>query len=162
MKNFVKFTAAASLAVALGLGATSAQAATANANASATILAPVTVTKTSDLQFGTIAVGTSGGNVAIDSVGARVCGAGLVCTATTTAANFTVTGVVGQTVGISIPGSVTLTSGTNNMTASLAGTPATLVLAATNTFAVGGTLAVGATQAAGNYSGTFTVTVNYQ
>jgi Mat/Ecp fimbriae major subunit len=161
MKNSVKFAMAAVVA-SLGVSATSAQAATANANASATILAPVTVTKTSDLDFGTIAIGTSGGSVGIDVAGARTCGAGLICSGPTSAAGFGITGVVGQTVGISVPGTVTLSSGTNNMTATLTGTPSSLVLDGTDAFVVSGSLAVGGTQAAGAYSGVFTVTVNYQ
>ncbi len=145
-----------------GLGvATSAQAATANADARATILAPVIVTNTSALDFGLIAAGPAS-SVTVSTAGARTCGAGLVCTGATTAANFTVVGVVGQTVGVSVPANVTLASGTNNMTATLNGSAASILLDGTDAFSVGGVLGVGANQAAGAYTGTFTVTVNYQ
>ncbi len=162
MKNFVKISAASAV-LALGLSASAANAATANANASAVILTPVTVTKTADLDFGTIAIGTGGGNVAIAATDARTCDTGLVCSGTTTSAKFSVTGVTGQVVGVSVPASMSLTSGANSMTATLVGSPGSLTLAAgANAVAVGGSLAVSGTQAGGSYSGSFTVTVNYQ
>ncbi len=165
MKTSMIKALAASAVLAAGLASTGAQAATATADAKATILTQVVVTKTSDLDFGVIAVGTSGGNVLVDSASARTCTGGLVCSGTTTAAGFSVTGVTGQTVGISVPANVTLNSGTNSMSASLDASASSLVISATataNTFKVGGDLTVSATQAAGAYVGTFTATVNYQ
>jgi Mat/Ecp fimbriae major subunit len=162
MKNILKFSAVSAV-VALGFGASAANAATANANASAVILTPVTVTKTADLDFGTIAIGSGGGNVAVAASDNRSCDTGLVCSGTTTSAKFSVSGVTGQVVGVSVPASMSLTSGANTMTATLSGTPASLTLAAgANAVAVGGSLAVAGNQAAGSYSGSFTVTVNYQ
>jgi Mat/Ecp fimbriae major subunit len=162
MKKFALKALAASAIVATGFGATAANAATADANATAVILAPVTVTKTADLDFGTIAVGTSGATVAVSTAGARTCGTGLVCSGATSAAAFTVSGVTGQTVSVSLPGSVSLTSGANTMSATLTSSAASIVLDGTDAFTVGGTLTVSGTQAAGNYSGLFTATVNYQ
>jgi Mat/Ecp fimbriae major subunit len=161
MKTMLKVLAGTA-AIALALGSNAAQAATATADARATILTQVTVVKTSDLDFGTIAVGTSGGNVVVTPGGSGTCTAGLVCSGTKTAANFTVTGVLGQTVGVSLPANVTLTSGTNSMTATLNSSATAIVLDGTDAFSVGGDLAVSATQAAGAYVGTFTATVNYQ
>ena len=58
---------------------------------------------------------------------------------------------------------MTLTSGSNSMSASLTYSAPSVVLAASaGAFTVGGTLNVGASQAAGDYSGTFNVTANYQ
>ena len=48
------------------------------------------------------------------------------------------------------------------MTASLTPSTGTITLAGGDSFSVGGTLNVGANQADGAYSGTFTVTVDYQ
>jgi Mat/Ecp fimbriae major subunit len=148
MKTMLKVLAGTA-AIALALGSNAAQAATANADARATILTQVTVVKTSDLDF-------------VTPAGAGSCTAGLVCSGTKTAANFTVTGVVGQTVGITLPANVTLTSGTNSMTATLNSSATSILLDGTDAFSVGGDLAVSATQAAGAYLGTFTATVNYQ
>ena len=52
---------AAGSVLALGLVSGAANAATADGTARATILQQVTVTNTSDLQFGTVAIGTGGG-----------------------------------------------------------------------------------------------------
>ena len=161
--NVLKAVIAGSLVASLGMGATAAQAATATATAKAKILRQVTVTNTTDLQFGTIVSGTASSTVVVSSTGARTCGTGLVCSSTSTAANFDVTGTSGQVVTVSVPASVTLSSGTNSMTASLASSNSSLTLAANaGSFSVGGTLSVGANQADGDYSGTFAATVDYQ
>ena len=158
-----KITAVCSSVLAIALASTSAHAATASAAAKATILEQVTVTKTSDLDFGTIVVGATGGNVVLSSANGSVnCAAALVCTGTTKAAAFDVTGTTGQTVNVTTATSVTLNNGTNNMTATLSGSDTSIVLDGTDAFTVGGTLAVAANQASGNYVGNFNVTVAYQ
>jgi Mat/Ecp fimbriae major subunit len=160
--RFMKAALAATVTVA-AFASTGAQAATATAVARATILQQVTVTRNTDLNYATIVTGTAPSTVAVDSAGARTCGAGLVCTGTTTAADFSVVGTVGQVVTISVPASVTLASGANTMSSTLVASAATMTLAATNNFQVGGTLSVAANQADGVYvSPNFTVTVNYQ
>lgn len=150
--------------IALSLGATAAQAATATATAKANILKQVTVTKTSDLDYATIVTGAAASTVIVSTAGARTCGVGLVCTGTATAAGFNIAGTAAQVVTISVPASVTLTSGANSMASTLVPSAAlaTLSGAGTGSFSVGGTLAVGANQADGAYAGNFTVTVDYQ
>lgn len=148
--------------LAAGMGATSAQAATATATARANILRQITVTRTADLNFGTIVTGATADTVVISAAGARTCGAALVCTGTVSAAAFDIVGTTGSVVTLAAGGPVTLTSGANSMTATLAASGATLTLDGTDAFTVGGTLGVGANQADGVYAGTFTVTVNYQ
>ncbi len=80
------------------------------------------------------------------------------------AASFDATGASDATYSITLPSSATLTSGANTMTIDSftddAGASPTLP-GGSDTFNVGATLNVGATQAAGTYSGTFSVTVNY-
>lgn len=151
---------------AAALAGTSAHAATASATASANILTQVTITKTADLDFGTIAIGTSGGIVTVGNTDNRTCGAGLVCSATPSSAKFTIAGAASQLVGITSDASVTLnrTGGGASMTAALTSSLATQTLsgAGAGSFAVGGVLTVAGTQAAGAYTGTFNVTVNYQ
>jgi Mat/Ecp fimbriae major subunit len=162
-KNVLKAVIAGSLVASLGMGATAAHAATASATAKAKILRQVTVTNTSDLQFGTIVSGTAASTVVVSSAGARTCGAGLVCSSTFSAAGFNVTGTTGQVVTFRVPASVTLSSGSNSMTATLASSNSTGTLAANAaSFSVGGTLSVGANQADGDYAGTFDATVDYQ
>lgn len=60
---------AAGSVLALGLVSGAANAATADGTARATILQQVTVTNTSDLQFGTVAIGTGGGSVTVATGG---------------------------------------------------------------------------------------------
>jgi Mat/Ecp fimbriae major subunit len=162
----VKTALVGSVFAAAALAGTSAQAATASATASANILTQVTVTKTADLDFGTIAIGTSGGTVTVGNTDNRTCGAGLVCSATVSSAKFDIAGAASQLVGISIDPSVTLnrTGGGATMSASLTTSIPSVTLsgAGAGSFNAGGVLNVAATQAAGAYTGTFNVTVNYQ
>ncbi len=147
---------------AAGFAATGAQAATATATAKAQILRQITVTKTADLDFGTIVTGAAASTVVISPAGARTCGAGLVCTNAATAAAFGIVGTTGSVVTLAAAGPVSLVSGGNNMSATLLTSAATRTLTGTDSFTVGGTLSVGANQADGAYTGTFTVTVDYQ
>jgi Mat/Ecp fimbriae major subunit len=162
-KNVLKAVIAGSLVASLGMGATAAHAANASATAKAKILRQVTVTNTTDLQFGTIVSSPAQATVIVSTTGTRTCGTGLVCTGASTAAGFNVTGTTGQIVTVVVPGSVTLTSGSNSMTAALATSATSLTLAnSAGSFSVGGTLTVGADQSDGDYQGTFNVTADYQ
>jgi Mat/Ecp fimbriae major subunit len=150
---------------AAAFASTGAQAATATAAAKAEILQQVTVTKNADLDYAVIVTGAAASTVQVSTAGVRTCGVGLTCTGTAVAADFTVAGTTGKVVTISVPASVSLTSGANNMSSTLVGSAALMTISATaanNKFQVGGTLSVGASQADGVYSGNFTVTVNYQ
>lgn len=148
---------------ALGLGTSAANAATANASALAKILSQVTVTQVADLEFGTIVSGTSASTVVISPFGLRVCGVGLACSGTAGAAAFSVSGTAGRIVTVSVPASITLSNGTDTMNANLlASAPGLLLGVGGASFTVGGTLAVGANQVEGDYSATFTATVDYQ
>jgi len=164
--NKLKIALASSALVALSMGSTGAQAATDTATATANILEVVTVTQNANLNFGTIVpdsgVGATSGTVAISAAGTRTCAANLVCSLATTAAGFDVTGSTGQTVDVSVPASVTLNGGGSSMSATLSGSAATIVLDGTDAFTVGGTLTVGVDQTSASYTGTFTVTVDYQ
>lgn len=165
MKNLMTraITGAVLAATALTAGAANAAPVTASATARATILQQITVTNTSDLDFGTVVSGASASTVAISTAGARTCGAGLTCTGPTTSANFDITGTANAVVTITGDNSVTLTSGSNSMTASLTRSAATATLTGgTSSVQVGGTLNVAANQADGAYSGTFNITVDYQ
>jgi hypothetical protein len=149
------------------------------ADATATIVAPITITKTTDLQFGTIVKGV--GNVEVTPAGTRshsISSTYLLTEPTTdtdvTAAVFAVAGEGAYTFSIDLPenGVVTIDDGdlntmdvndfTSNGTDLLGDTDAALI-DGTFTLNVGATLTVtdGATQASGLYTGTFDVTVAY-
>lgn len=167
MSKFVSRAVVGALIAAFGMSAVAADAApaTASATARARVLKQITVTNTSDLDFGTIVAGTAASTVDVTTAGVRTCGAGLTCTGTTSAANFNITGTVGSVVTISSPATATLSSGANNMTVTLNRSASTLTLAAgavNGAVTVGGALGLAANQADGAYTGTFTVTVDYQ
>jgi Mat/Ecp fimbriae major subunit len=147
--------------VALSLGATSAQAAVATAAGKANVLQEITVTKTSDLDFATIVVGTSASTVDVATDGTRTCGA-VACTGTATTAAFDVSGTSGSVVTVSVPASLTLVSGANNMSTTLVASASTLTLAGGDSFTVGGTLSLAGSQPSGLYTANFDATVNYQ
>lgn len=175
MKNLFKSFAAVCL-LAMSVNAQAQVSATATATATATILNPITITKTTDLNFGIISPGATAGTVLLTPapVAVRV-GAGgvtlpVATPGTVTAAHFNITGTTLSTYAITLPSSVTLTrtSGSETMTASsFTSTPSgtgILIgagLGLDNVY-VGATLAVAAAQVPGVYvSGNFNVTVNY-
>lgn len=155
---------------AIALAGTAAYAATGTSSSSANVLTQVTLTKTADLNFGTIVNSPAAATVVISPAGARTCGTGLVCTGTVSAAAFGISGSKNQVVRMTVPASVTLSSGTtgtvgtnDTMTATLLSSAPSTTLSAggTSSFSVGGTLSVGANQSDGVYAGTFNVTVDY-
>ena len=172
MKNrFLHSSGAAALtAVVLsaGMAFSTAQAASDSANATATVFTPISITNTSDLAFGTFTPG-AGGTVVISTSGAASATGGVVLdgTSSTDFAGFNVGGNASDTYAITLPTSTTITDSSTGATMSVASftsSPSgTSTLSGTGTGAlqVGATLTVGANQAAGNYSGTFNVTVEY-
>jgi hypothetical protein len=155
------------------LGTTFGQA-TVTATSTATIVTPIAMTNTNNLAFGDIAVDATGGDVTISAaaVPVRTTTAPTHITLITTgthpisSADFAVTGLTGSTYAITLPanGVVTLTGagapmpvGTFTSSVGATGSLAT----GAETFYVGATLTVGGSQVAGNYTGTFQVSVNY-
>lgn len=170
MTNLLRVSSIATLA-ALAIAATPAAAApvSASAQARAKILKPLSLTKDSDLDFGTVVLGTGtfSSNVAVSSASVRTCGASLTCTGTPTAAAFTVNGSNNQVVTISVTPPANLTNGTGGTIAlTLGAVPATVTLPNSGTagtsFSFGGSIAVSDTTPDGNYSGTVNVTADYQ
>lgn len=162
LKTTVLVGAAAS-ASTLMMNAQSAD--TATANVTADIITAISITKTADLAFGSaVADAVSAGTVVVDVNGSQTCTTVACPTRTTAAAAFDVAGQNTYTYAISLPTSTTLTSGTNNMTVDTfvdsKGGTGTLT-ASGDSFTVGATLHVTAAQPAGNYTGTFDVTVAY-
>jgi len=182
MKIYTKLTAIAAasmLAMASQTAWAAGDVASDNAGASATIITPITLTKDTDMDFAEVIATAEGGTVvltasATPSLTATGVSAGQGGAAA--AAKFTVGGQTGYTYAISFPaptatlthsgGSATMT--VNNFTASFADNITTLgghtlsATAASNAFYVGGTLNVGPDQLAGTYTGTVSVSANYE
>jgi hypothetical protein len=143
---------------------------TATASTTAILVTPISITKTEDMHFGTVAASGTAGTVVLDYADGRTATGGATLPAGSTlqkTAVFTVTGEGTSGFSISIPGSpITLNSGGNSMTVSgftddLGATG--VLVAGSATIKVKATLNVGAGQASGTYtnaSGLF-VTVNY-
>ncbi|AMR30111.1 hypothetical protein A0256_01100 [Mucilaginibacter sp. PAMC 26640] len=143
--------------------------ATATAIASATIVTPISITKTFDMDFGNIATDGTVGTVVLSPESTRSITGGTTLPATAgtvTAASFDVTGSDLYTYAITLPASVTITSGVNNMTVdTFTSTPLLTgaFTAGAQTLTVGATLNIGASQLAGLYTSAtpFTIIVNY-
>ena len=148
---------------------------TATANVSATIVQPITITKTVDMSFGNVAVRVgTGGTVVLAPGGSRTTGGagGVTLPATpgtVAAASFTVSGDANRTFVLTLPSSTTLSDGgtpshsmtVNTFTSNLTNNTDGTLSNGSATVNVGATLNVSANQFAGNYTGTFSVTVNY-
>lgn len=156
------------LASAAALAAASAaNAATADAGAGAKIIAPLEISRTADLYFGTIAPSTTQADtVIVDADGNRKCGPALTClTSDHTAAAFAVTGEADAFYTISLPEEIKIVNakGTAMRVAKFSGSKANgQLLKGQDSFTVGGMLEVGVRQEAGQYKGSFTVAVEYQ
>jgi len=161
----------------LGMSGMSLAATTANANgtATATIIAPITITNSTDLAFGNIVADqTTAGTVLLSASASPTRTPTTVVlpatTGTVTAAKFRIGGATGFAYTVTLPASaatLTRVSGSETMTVdtfidSLTAHGGTISATATdNDFYVGGTLHVGSAQVAGTYTGTFNVVVAY-
>jgi hypothetical protein len=153
----------------LAASATAASAATGAGIGTATTIAPLSVVKTDDLDFGNlIASGTAGTASVNASTDARTTSGGTTpAGGAPMAAHFTAAGQIGAIALIALPGSITLTrtTGPETMTVSSISSngPTFRLFPATATIdvAVGGTLNVAANQVNGTYTGTFTVNILY-
>jgi len=149
---------------------------TVNNNAGGEIMAPLTIISDGSLEFGRLAVeAAAGGTVvltpAASTTVSRTGGVSLIAGTTRTAAKYNVGGEIGYSYTITVPadGVVNIESGSNAMAIStftflsLNPTPTggTLSASGTDIFYVGATLVVPAAQPAGQYTGTFDVSVNY-
>jgi hypothetical protein len=137
------------------------------ANASATVVKPIAIGTPTDLKFGKFMAG-AGGTITIGTDNSRNLD-GPTAFGTQgndfSAASFPVTGEGNATFSFSLPASTNLTFSGNTMTVGSivtnATSPATLDAGGAKTILVGATLTVGATQVAGAYTGSLTLTVDY-
>jgi len=139
---------------------------------SSAVFRPLSLSNPQGLQFGTIVRPASGtGSVAIDaSTGARTPSGGAVGLASPTPSNATyvVSGEGGQAFSLSIPPSFDMTTSGGTATVTLTSTAtgsqtlsSTLGSAGTFPFSIGGSMPVSSTAKDGAYSGSFTVSVQY-
>ncbi|MEI6695107.1 MAG: DUF4402 domain-containing protein [Bacteroidota bacterium] len=151
--------------------------ATLSTTAGAKIVAPITITQTSVLHFGTMAIlAGSPGTCVLSTQGARTATGGVNLSAQTpTAGNaaYTVGGAINTTFAITLPSIITVTNGTpaqdmiidnllaRTTSAAANGLTGTLNGSGADAFTIGGTLNVAAGQPAAIYSGNFNVTVAY-
>lgn len=137
----------------------------------ATIVAPITITPVLALAFGKFSANTGGTVIVNATTAARSVASGTAVLvsqgSTTTAATFDIGG--DGTAGFSItlpatPINITHTNTVNTMSVgTFTSNPATssALVAGAKTISVGATLTIASAQLAGAYSGTFTVTVEY-
>ena len=145
-----------------------AQQASASTTATATVISPLMLSAVSPLNFGTVVTGGATGSVTVAPSGTRTSSGGVTLgsSAGVTPAQFSITGQAGSSYSVSLPSSITLADTASNtmtvdsFTHDLEGSPLLGPLG-TGLMNVGATLRVGATQASGVYTGTFSVTVNY-
>lgn len=160
--------------LALGATAMPVQAATTGVPIQAIVLDPVQITQTRTLNFGSLTESGAGGSATVDNTDAIAVGGGVTSIGgTIQAGGFTLKGSTGRQIDVTAPASVALTNGTTTMAVgsftvdgaagTINGTAFTTSLtAATVTgFRLGGVLTVGAGQAAGTYTGSVTLTANY-
>lgn len=135
--------------------------------ATANVLAPLTITQATQMDFGDVAGDTaSATTVVLTTAGATSSIDGAYTGGSPAAGGFDVTGGDNLAYNITLPASTTLTDGGNSMTVDnfnhdAGGAPA-LNGSGNASFNVGATLNLGAAQPAGVYNGTYTVTVDYQ
>lgn len=166
MKTILRTAVAGVAFASLGF-ASAASAATDTAQAQAQILAALSVTQVTDMNFGAIANNGAGGTADLDAAdGSLNCSVGLVCAASGARATFHVDGANNQPVAISFTDSnidLIGPAGSDPMPLALASEFATANLNGTGDldFGVGGTLTVAADQDAGTYVGQLEVEVLY-
>jgi hypothetical protein len=137
------------------------------ATATAQIVDPLSLTKSQDLNFGTlikVSGMTASHVVTIDEADTVTCTAELLCGGTTKSAKFDVAGSANQIVKVYVapttmngPGGATLAFTPTNASTS----PLTLSNAGAASFAIGGSITVAPTTASSIYSGNMNVTVDY-
>ncbi|WP_343667966.1 DUF4402 domain-containing protein [Chitinophaga sp.] len=165
----------ASTLLLIGISKGSYGQASATASVTATIVTPIAISKTTDMNFGRVAVTSTAGTVVLAAAGTRSTTGGVTLPSTggtsdVSPAVFAVSGTANYTYAITLPSSdVTITDGTNTMTVNTFTSSPTVASGGTldasgdQNLRVGATLHVSANQAAGVYttSTPFTVTVNY-
>lgn len=161
-----KFALRSLAGIALVAAPFAANAAQITATTSANIVKPVQLTKIQDMDYGTLLVSNYTGtrNVVMTRAGAVTCPSEITCSGATKQARFNVQGTNKMVVGITVT-SGGLVNGSNtipftpdvitSLTMTNSGAPGTDV-------DIGGTLTVDGSIPGGLYTGTLTITADYQ
>jgi hypothetical protein len=153
-------------ALAAAAFAAPADAAVITATTTVNVAKPVQLMKLQDMDFGTVILSsfTSTRTVSINQAGTLTCGANLVCQGVPKPARFNVQGFNKMTATISVTGG-NLSNGTETIPFT-PDAPASIYLPNSGApgidFNVGGTITLTSTLAGGTYTGTMTVTSDYQ
>jgi len=167
---FMSYTTKISaIAAVAAIEHTGTQALAANAitgSASETIAAPISISETTGLSFGSITAGATAGTVVVSPAGGATYTGVSNFGGGTSAAAFNVAGAANTAYSVTVDTTASLSDGVNSMSVTgiatnLAGGSGTLSATGTAVVNVGATLNVAANQAAGAYSGTYNITVNY-
>ena len=169
MKNMKKLIVLTAILL-VGLTSIKAQV-SATAIATATIITPITIAKTSDMNFGNIAASSNLGTVVLTPSSNRTVTGGATLQAvigTVSAAAFNITGLGTSSFSVTLPITYTLTKQSGSATMivnTFTSTPSSIgtLVGGAATVLVGATLNVSALQLAGTYTNNvgFPVTVNY-
>ena len=151
---------------ALGAIAAPATAATTTAVTTVNVVRPVSVSKIQDMDFGTLTfagfIGTR--TITLSRAGALTCAADIVCSGVAKQARFNSQGTNKLVVNLTYAGG-TLSNGTDSIPFTANG-PASITMINSGSpglnFDVGGSLEISPTLVGGVYSGTMTVTAEYQ
>lgn len=148
--------------------------ATQSTSATVKLVQAITLTKNSDLAFGTVVKPSSGANtVTISNAGDTPAltgpGNGALASSTTSRATFTVGGEGGSAFSIAVPAAVTMTRSGGAQTIAVTLTPSStsgtlsgsVGSAGSATFTVGGAFTTNPGTASGSYSGAFNAVVAY-
>ena len=162
----IKSARSAALGLALAASAPTANAAQITASASANVAKPVSLIKLQDMDFGTLLVENYVGtrSVVMSRSGVIICPAQVTCSGAPKQARVNIQGTNRMVVLISVTSSG-LSDGTNTIPFA-SDAPASITMAnsgapGTNVD-IGGTLTVDGSIPGGVYSGTLTITANYQ
>lgn len=147
-----------------------ALAATESVDITATIVPSVSLTVSQPLSFGSIVIGSGAGSLTLDPVGAVSSTGNVTSTGVQSPAMVTITAEPGMQLLTSTDSSVTLYSGSDTMIVNnfqisdgTVGVPKIMTLNfPSEDVTIGATLQIGANQPPGDYTGTFTYTVDYQ
>lgn len=172
MGKITRLAAGGALLAAMATPA-AAQSASASASATTTILQPLTISKSSDLGFGSIVkpTGTTASTVSVSAAGSRTITGGNAAAADgqgVSNAAFVIDGEGGRQFSITVPASFNMVSGTNTLKVTTSkSTGATGALSGSLgsqgslSLGVGGSFKVSKTTPSGAYVGAFQVTVAY-
>jgi hypothetical protein len=169
----MRLTLCAALAATLVATPAVAQQRTASGQARGVVLSPLSLQNVAPLDFGTVATSNALGTVTIDAeTGVRTVGGGVTAVPSTPSrARFDGLGQAGQTVVLTLApptGNVIVDAANDSITVNSmtldASNATTRVIGAGGNFSVyvGGAFGLAANQPNGVYSGTFTLTADYQ